>query len=66
MVGTLVALDYLHDTWFYWTHRLLHCRPLYSSIHYMHHQCALDPARTPQVARAGCLPSAAVADLDWG
>jgi lathosterol oxidase len=34
----VVALDYLHDTWFYWTHRLLHWKPLYVNIHYMHHR----------------------------
>ena len=47
MVGTLVALDYLHDTWFYWTHRALHWRPLYTHIHYMHHQCDLYSGRVP-------------------
>lgn len=33
-------LDYLHDTWFYWTHRLLHWRPLYRWVHWEHHRCA--------------------------
>jgi sterol desaturase/sphingolipid hydroxylase (fatty acid hydroxylase superfamily) len=37
MVLTVVALDYLHDAWFYWTHRLLHCRPLYARVHALHH-----------------------------
>jgi hypothetical protein len=32
-------LDYLHDTWFYWTHRLLHWRPLYKWVHFEHHRC---------------------------
>lgn len=35
---TIVALDYLHDTWFYWTHRLLHWKPLYRHVHYLHHR----------------------------
>lgn len=34
----IVALDYLHDSWFYWTHRLLHWRPLYMHVHLMHHR----------------------------
>ena len=28
-LATVAALDILHDAWFYWTHRLLHWRPLY-------------------------------------
>lgn len=34
----VVALDYLHDSWFYWTHRLLHWRPIYKHVHYIHHK----------------------------
>jgi Delta7-sterol 5-desaturase len=34
------VLDYLHDSWFYWTHRLLHWRPLYKHIHNIHHRYA--------------------------
>lgn len=37
----VALLDALHDTWFYWTHRLLHCKPLYKHVHYMHHRCEL-------------------------
>lgn len=37
MLLTVVALDYLHDAWFYWTHRLLHWRPLYVHVHAPHH-----------------------------
>ena len=40
MVLTVVALDYLHDAWFYWTHRLLHWKPLYRHVHYLHHRYA--------------------------
>ena len=32
-------LDYSHDCWFYWTHRMLHWGPLYQHIHYIHHKC---------------------------
>ncbi len=45
MLATVVALDYLHDTWFYWTHRLLHWQPLYRSVHHIHHQCATPALR---------------------
>lgn len=38
MLLTVVALDYLHDAWFYWTHRLLHWKPLYMHIHMPHHR----------------------------
>uniref|UniRef100_A0A7S1SZN5 Fatty acid hydroxylase domain-containing protein n=1 Tax=Tetraselmis chuii TaxID=63592 RepID=A0A7S1SZN5_9CHLO len=43
---TIVTLDYLHDAWFYWTHRLLHWRPLYKHVHYMHHQSTVPSAYT--------------------
>ncbi|KAK9827400.1 hypothetical protein WJX81_007445 [Elliptochloris bilobata] len=38
VVATVAALDVLHDAWFYWTHRLLHWRPLYRHVHYIHHR----------------------------
>ena len=28
----------LHDAYFYWTHRLLHWRPLYRVAHHVHHR----------------------------
>lgn len=28
----------LHDTWFYWTHRLMHHRRLFALMHKVHHQ----------------------------
>ena len=31
-------LDYLHDAWFYWTHRLLHVPFLYRHVHFIHHE----------------------------
>ena len=52
MLFTVVALDYLHDAWFYWTHRLLHWRPLYVHVHYIHHRRAPRPARAPRAPRA--------------
>lgn len=41
IVLTIVALDYLHDAWFYWTHRLLHWKLLYRHVHYLHHRCVM-------------------------
>jgi Delta7-sterol 5-desaturase len=38
MLFTVLALDVLHDAWFYWTHRLLHSKALYSSVHLLHHR----------------------------
>lgn len=35
---TIVVLDYLHDSWFYWTHRMLHSRFLYKYVHHLHHK----------------------------
>ncbi len=28
----------LHDAYFYWTHRLLHWKPLYRRVHHVHHR----------------------------
>lgn len=41
---TIIALDYLHDTWFYWTHRFLHWAPVYRNIHLMHHKSTVPTA----------------------
>jgi len=34
---SLGAMIFLHDTWFYWTHRLMHWRPLFPIFHRVHH-----------------------------
>jgi hypothetical protein len=39
MAACVLLLDVLHDAWFYWTHRLLHWRPLYRAVHWEHHRC---------------------------
>lgn len=44
MLAVVVALDYLHDAWFYWTHRLLHWKPLYLHVHLMHHRSTVPTA----------------------
>jgi sterol desaturase/sphingolipid hydroxylase (fatty acid hydroxylase superfamily)/uncharacterized protein (DUF2147 family) len=37
--GASIALALVvHDTYFYWTHRLLHWRPLYRYAHHVHHR----------------------------
>ena len=36
-LATVAVLDVLHDAWFYWSHRALHARPVYRSIHASHH-----------------------------
>lgn len=50
---TVALLDLLHDAWFYFTHRLLHWRPLYRHIHRLHHECA--PLGPPTVSRGPLL-----------
>ncbi len=37
---TLVIMIILHDSYFYWTHRLLHTRWLFKKIHRVHHRSA--------------------------
>lgn len=37
LVFSLAALIFLHDTWFYWTHRLMHWKPLFPIFHRVHH-----------------------------
>jgi sterol desaturase/sphingolipid hydroxylase (fatty acid hydroxylase superfamily) len=34
---TVLLILVLHDAYFYWAHRLLHWRPLYRSVHRVHH-----------------------------
>ncbi|MEZ4828540.1 MAG: sterol desaturase family protein [Bacteroidia bacterium] len=35
---SLVLAFLIHDTWFYWTHRLLHWKPVYKRVHNWHHR----------------------------
>jgi sterol desaturase/sphingolipid hydroxylase (fatty acid hydroxylase superfamily) len=37
MALSLIASMVVFDTWFYWFHRLIHTRPLYSRVHRWHH-----------------------------
>jgi sterol desaturase/sphingolipid hydroxylase (fatty acid hydroxylase superfamily) len=36
--GSIGAAILLHDAYFYWTHRLLHWRPLFPLAHHVHHR----------------------------
>jgi len=34
---SIVLMIFLHDTYFYWTHRLMHWKPLFKWVHKVHH-----------------------------
>lgn len=34
---SLLLMIVIHDTYFYWTHRLLHWKPLFKKVHVVHH-----------------------------
>lgn len=34
---SLVYMIFLHDAYFYWTHRLMHWKPLFRTVHIKHH-----------------------------
>jgi sterol desaturase/sphingolipid hydroxylase (fatty acid hydroxylase superfamily) len=34
---SIIVMIFLHDTYFYWTHRLMHWRPLFKIAHRTHH-----------------------------
>ncbi len=36
-VGSILLLTFLHDTYFYWTHRLMHHPAIYKWMHRVHH-----------------------------
>ncbi|MDX2246049.1 MAG: sterol desaturase family protein [Bacteroidia bacterium] len=38
LVVSLALAFLIHDTWFYWTHRLLHWKPVYKIVHSWHHR----------------------------
>jgi sterol desaturase/sphingolipid hydroxylase (fatty acid hydroxylase superfamily) len=35
---SVVLMTLVHDAYFYWTHRLLHWKPLYRRVHHVHHR----------------------------
>lgn len=46
---SVVALIFIHDTWFYWTHRFMHWKPVFPVVHRVHH---LSRTPTPWAAFA--------------
>jgi lathosterol oxidase len=36
-VFSILLMIFVHDTYFYWTHRLLHWKPLFKTVHVVHH-----------------------------
>jgi len=38
LIFSFVALMFIHDTYFYWVHRLMHHRKLFRLMHRVHHQ----------------------------
>lgn len=57
VAGTTLGLVLAHDTWFYWTHRLMHLRRLYRTLHRHHHR-SVSP--TAFAAYSFSVPEAAV------
>ncbi|PJJ83621.1 sterol desaturase family protein [Mucilaginibacter auburnensis] len=41
-VFSVLLMIVIHDAYFYWTHRLLHWKPLYKHVHVVHHR-SLNP-----------------------
>lgn len=37
-VLSFLLFVFLHDTWFYWTHRFMHWRPVFKYMHLTHHR----------------------------
>lgn len=60
VLGTLAFLVVAHDAYFYWTHRLMHLRPLFKRFHLLHHR-SVTP--TPWAAYAFAVPEAIVQAL---
>ena len=54
---TLALVIVAHDTYFYWTHRLMHLPPLLKRFHLLHHRSV---APTPWAAYAFAAPEAIV------
>lgn len=38
LVISLALAFLIHDTWFYWSHRFLHWKPVYRVVHSLHHR----------------------------
>lgn len=53
--GSIVAMIFIHDAYFYWTHRLIHHRRLFRAIHRTHH---LSTSPSPWAAYSFSAPEA--------
>lgn len=60
LVASFPVLLVLHDAWFYWTHRLLHHRRVFTGVHRTHH---LSVAPTTWAAYSFSVPEAFVQAL---
>jgi Delta7-sterol 5-desaturase len=60
LAGSLLAMIIVHDTYFYWSHRLMHHPRLYRWFHRTHHRSV---APTPFAAYAFDIPEALVLGL---
>jgi Delta7-sterol 5-desaturase len=60
LAGSLLAMIVVHDTYFYWTHRLMHHPRLFRWFHRTHHRSV---APTPFAAYAFDMPEALVMGL---
>lgn len=58
-IGSVVAMIFLHDTYFYWMHRFMHWKAIYPYVHKIHH---LSTNPTPWAAFA-FHPLEAVAEI---
>ena len=38
LVVSVPVMLFWHDTWFYWTHRFMHWKPIYKTVHAIHHR----------------------------
>lgn len=38
LIGALILMLFIHDTYFYWMHRLIHHPRLFKTIHLVHHK----------------------------
>jgi Delta7-sterol 5-desaturase len=47
----------VHDTWFYWTHRLMHHRQLFRLFHRVHHESTNHPDYAPRFNEVTSRPS---------
>lgn len=46
LVVEILLCAFLYDTFFYWTHRLMHTKWLYKNVHYVHHSSRISMGLT--------------------